>query len=232
MALYVLSDTHLSIASEKPMDVFGERWKAHAERIAGFFHALIGEEDTVVIPGDISWGMTLEEAIPDLLFLDALPGKKILGKGNHDFWWSTVSKIRKTFEENGVSSLSLLFNNAYRVGDFAVCGTRGWFSEAASPSGAEREKIVLREAGRLRRSLEQGAKTEAKELLAFLHFPPVFGDFVCPELLSVLHEFGVKRCYYGHLHGQYGIPRTFVHEGISFSIVSADYLQFCPLLIG
>lgn len=231
MALYVLSDTHLSLASGKPMDVFGERWAKHTERISYFFNREITENDTVVIPGDVSWGMTLEEAMPDLLFLDALPGKKILGKGNHDYWWATVTKIEKAFAEKGIKRISLLFNNAYRVDDFAVCGTRGWFTDAASPAGVDKDKIVAREAGRLRRSLEAGKATGARELLAFLHFPPVFSDFLCRELVDILHEYGVKRCFYGHLHGQYAIPKRFDFEGIGFFITAGDHLQFRPLKI-
>ena len=231
MALYVLADTHLSLQNDKPMDIFGERWHGHTEKIKYFFEKDITNDDTVVIPGDVSWALTLEEALPDLKFLDALPGKKIVGKGNHDYWWSTAAKIKKLFDENGVTSISLLFNNAYKVGRFAVCGTRGWFSDAASPAGVDRPKIVAREVGRLKRSLEAGVNLGAEEPLAFLHFPPVFGDFLCRELLDVLHEYGVKRCYFGHLHGQYGIPKSFDFEGISFTIVASDYLQFRPLKI-
>ncbi len=231
MALYVLSDTHLSMATEKPMDIFGERWKNHAERIGYFFEKTLCENDTVVIPGDISWGMSLEEALPDLQFLNSLPGKKILMKGNHDYWWSTVSKIENLFAQHQLSTLNLLFNNAYKVENFALCGTRGWYSDSANPPGTDRKKIVLREAGRLERSLQAGSRLDARELLAFLHFPPVWGSFVCKELIEVLHRNGVKRCYFGHMHGQYHLPPTFEYEGISFILTSSDYLQFRPLLI-
>lgn len=231
MALYVLSDTHLSLSTGKPMDIFGERWKDHTARLSHFWRETVSDSDTVVIPGDISWGMTLEEAVPDLRFLDTLPGKKILSKGNHDYWWATAAKIRATFEKENLTTLSLLFNNAYLVDDLGICGTRGWFSDAACPSGVDRPKIVAREAGRLTRSLEAGKALGAKELVAFLHFPPTLGEFVCRELLDVLHAYGVKRCYYGHMHGQYSIPKEFTFEGISFIISSADYLQFCPLKI-
>ena len=231
MALYVLSDTHLSGATEKPMDIFGERWKNHTERIGYFFEKTLRTGDTVVIPGDISWGMTLEEALPDLQFLNSLPGKKILMKGNHDYWWSTVSKIEKFFAEHQLSTLSLLFNNAYKVESFALCGTRGWYSDSTNPPCTARAKIVLREAGRLERSLQAGRQLEAEELLAFLHFPPVWGSFVCRELLEVLLRYGVKRCYFGHMHGQYNLAPTFEYEGISFTLASSDYLQFRPLSI-
>ncbi|MBQ9469180.1 MAG: metallophosphoesterase [Clostridia bacterium] len=231
MALYVLSDTHLSLSTGKPMDVFGARWKDHAERIAFFMKRDLTNDDVTVIPGDVSWGMDLKEARDDLRFLDALPGKKILGKGNHDYWWSTQTKINAFFEKENLKTLSLLFNNAYSVGNIAVCGTRGWYFDAASPAGTDRDKIVAREAGRLRRSLEAGRAFNAAESVVFMHFPPVFGDFECRELTGVLKEFGVKRCYYGHLHAQYDVPRAFTHDGVSYRIASSDYLQFMPLKV-
>lgn len=231
MALFALSDPHLSLLGGKPMDIFGERWKNHTERLAYFWKKAVGEGDTVVIPGDISWGMTLEECLPDLKFLDNLPGKKILGKGNHDYWWSTASKIQKVFKEEHLENLSLLYNNAYLADGFSICGSRGWFSDSASPPGINRQKIILREAGRLERSLAAGAALGGKEMLAFLHFPPVFGDFVCGELLQVLLKYGVKRCFYGHMHGQYSIPKSFEYAGIRFIIIAADHLQFTPFPI-
>lgn len=232
MALFVLSDTHLSLTVNKPMDVFGQRWNGHAEKIAYYMHSFVKPEDTVVIPGDISWGMTPGEALDDFRFLDRLPGRKIIGKGNHDFWWSTVTKISSFFEKEGLTTLSLLFNNAYPVGDYAVCGTRGWFFDSTSPAGADRDKIVAREAGRLRRSLEAGKALGRRETVAFLHFPPVFMDFVCPELTGILEEYGVRRCYYGHIHGQYSMPPSFSYHGVEYIIATGDYLQFRPLKVG
>ena len=229
--LYAIADTHLSLTTDKPMDIFGPKWENHHEKLKENWLKTVKPEDTVVIPGDISWGISLEEAREDLLFLDSLPGRKIIGKGNHDYWWSTASKINKFFSDKGFTTLSLLYNNAYAVDGFAVCGSRGWYSDAASPPGTDRKKIVLREAGRLRRSLEAGKALGEKELLAFLHFPPVFGDFVCEELIGVLKDYGVKRCFYGHMHGQYNIPRSFTYDGVEFIIVASDHLQFDPLRI-
>jgi predicted phosphohydrolase len=231
MALYALSDPHLSHGVNKPMDIFGNRWKDHTQRIKYFWERTVTENDTVVLPGDISWGMTLEEALPDLLFLESLPGKKILSKGNHDYWWVTLSKIKKAFEEHKIESIDLLYNNAFPCEDYAICGSRGWFTENASPSGTDFDKIVAREAGRIERSLIAGMALDKKEPLVFLHFPPVMNDFVCREILDVLHKYGVKRCFYGHMHGIYTIPPTFVYEEIAFTIVAADHLQFDPLLI-
>ncbi len=231
MALYALSDTHLSLVSNKPMDIFGERWKNHTERLKYFWETQVLNEDTVVIPGDISWAMTLEEALPDLSFLNALPGRKIIGKGNHDFWWSTAAKIKKKFEEEKLDSLFLLHNNAYAVDSYAVCGSRGWFTEGTCPKNTNYRKIVTREAGRLAASLDEGRKLGKDELLVFLHFPPVLGDFVCRELIEILHRYDVKHCYYGHMHGQYNIPKRFSFEGIEFTIIAADHLQFQPFPI-
>ncbi len=231
MSLYVLSDPHLSLSANKPMDIFGERWYNHTDRLRLFWERKIKEDDTIVLPGDISWGMTLDDALPDLIFLSRLPGKKIIGKGNHDYWWTTASKIQKCFSENNISNISLLYNNAYPVEKFAICGSRGWFSDASSPSGVDKKKIVSREVGRLARSLEAGKAMGKEELLAFLHFPPVMNDWTCKEILAVLKEHNVKRCYYGHLHGQYTLPKSFEYNGIEFIITAADHLQFDPLLI-
>ena len=231
MALYALSDTHLSLAVHKPMDIFGNRWKDHDQRLKYFWEQKITEEDTIVLPGDLSWGMTMGEALPDLKYLASLPGKKIIGKGNHDYWWGTASKIEQAFAEHGIDNMHLLYNNAYECGNYALCGSRGWFTENANPSGADHKKIVLREAGRLERSLQAGAMLEKEELLVFLHFPPVMNDFVCREILEVLRKYNVRRCFYGHMHGQYTIPRRFLFEDIEFIIIAADHLQFDPLLI-
>lgn len=230
MALFVMADTHLSFATGKPMDIFGSRWTDHPKKIAENWKKLVSPEDTVVIPGDISWGMSLAEAEEDLRFLHLLPGRKILSKGNHDYWWQTSAKLRTFFAEKGFTSLEILYNNALSADGFRICGTRGWYSEAASPGSADYRKIVLREAGRLRRSLSC-REAEGEETLAFLHFPPVFGNFVCRELVDALHEGGVRRCFYGHMHGQYGLPRHTEFEGIRFTLVSADYLSFTPYLI-
>lgn len=233
MALFVLADTHLSWSTHKPMDIFGDRWKNHTEKLAENWCAVVGENDTVVIPGDISWGMTAEEALPDLRFLHDLPGKKIISKGNHDYWWQTTAKLNALFAANGLDSLSILHNNAYLAEGFRICGTRGWFTESAAPGGADYRKLVAREAGRLRLSLETHADFPG-ETLVFLHFPPVWmpGNYVCREILDVLHQNGIKRCFFGHMHGQYNLPGTVSFEEIDFTLVSADYLSFLPYKIG
>lgn len=231
MALYTLSDTHLSFQTEKPMDIFGTRWQNHAEKIARNWQALVTENDTVVIPGDITWAMTLDEAVEDFRFLSSLPGKKIIGKGNHDYWWQTRKKVEEFFLANGFRDITLLYGDAVAAEDKIICGTRGWYNDDVSPRECDYQKIVNREAGRLKRSLEVGKALGEGELIAFLHFPPVFGDFICRELLDVLHSFNVKRVYFGHIHGIYSLPPHFEFEGIRFTLVAADYLNFVPMRV-
>ena len=227
MSIFAIGDTHLSLGADKPMDVF-PGWSNYLERLEKNWRAVVGEDDTVVIPGDVSWAMSLEGAAPDLAFLHALPGTKLLMKGNHDYWWNTAKKMNAFLEANGFSSLKILFNNAFRVGDFTVCGTRGWFYDAEDDKD---KKVLLREQGRLRLSLA-AAKQLGGEPLVFLHYPPVTLSQECAELMEVLREQGVTRCFYGHLHGP---ARRFAllgdYTGIRFSLVSADHLGFCPILL-
>ena len=150
MALFTIGDTHLSFGTDKPMDIF-KGWSDYTDRLESTWRAIVKDEDTVVIPGDVSWGMSLQSALPDLQFLNSLPGTKILGKGNHDYWWETMRKMTNFIEQNELSTIKILFNNAYRIGDFTVCGTRGWFFDAETENV---EKILNREAGRLRMSLD------------------------------------------------------------------------------
>ncbi len=230
MSLFVIADTHLSLTKPKPMDIFGSRWNAHDKKLASLWKNIVKEYDTVVIAGDISWAMTLDEAREDLLYLDALPGKKILLKGNHDYWWSTPAKIYDFFEKNGIESISILQNDSVVCENFLICGTRGWYSDPEnSKEEADFEKISAREALRLKMSLDDGIKKEGfDEILVFTHFPIVFGDFVSREMLGILHEYNVKRAFFGHIHSRYSLPRSFVYEGIEFSLISADFLDFRP----
>ncbi len=240
MAVYVMADTHLSLAAAKPMDVFGARWRGHAEKIRTRWCEVVSPSDTVVIPGDLSWGIKLSDALPDLHMIDDLPGKKILLKGNHDYWWETVTKMRTFFAENGITTLDFLHNSAYRCEDMILCGSRGWYTgdkKVVTANEIDTKKIVAREVGRLRVSLEAGraiqkqvAETEGVTLPmpVFLHFPPYFKGYVCEELIDVMEEYGVHRCFFGHIHGTYDVPADRFYRGICFSIISADYLQFRP----
>ncbi len=196
MALYAIGDLHLSLGTNKPMDVFGPKWANYVERIRENFSKL-NDDDVIVIAGDISWGMSLEQSLPDFQFIDALPGRKILLKGNHDYWWGTASKMKKFFAEHDITTLDILYNNAFFYGDHAICGTRGWFYEEDA-AGTHTGKMLAREALRLEASLKAA---EGKPIYCFLHYPPIYQGYKCPELLELLDKYEVERCYYGHLHG-------------------------------
>lgn len=235
MAVYCIADTHLSLAVPKPMDVFGNRWRDYVTKLKSRWNAVVSENDTVIVPGDISWGLNLEEAAEDIRFLSALNGKKIIGKGNHDLWWQSEKKLKEFFASEKIDNISLLHNNAYEVENLIICGSRGWFYDPkSSPPGADPEKISAREVIRTELSLKAANALDpegTKEKLMFFHFPPVFKDFICADMIELLKRYGIKRCFYGHIHTSYDIPRTFEHEGIEMSIVSADYLDFIPLKI-
>ena len=228
MALYAIGDTHLSLSVNKPMTVF-PGWDNYVERLEQNWRGLVAPEDTVVIPGDVSWGMSLEQAKADFAFLQRLPGQKLLLKGNHDYWWCTRRKMDAFLAENGFDTLRIVHNDAVPVdGRVAVCGTRGWFFDAEQDAD---RKVLLREVGRLEASI-RAARETGLEPVAFLHYPPLYAGQRCPELLEVLRREGIRRCYYGHVHSA-GIRQAFngEEEGISFRLVSADALHFCPLRI-
>ena len=239
MSLFAISDLHLSLGqnTDKAMDVFGKRWKDYTQKLYKNWIAVVTDRDTVVIPGDISWALTLEEAEEDLRFLNALPGKKIIGKGNHDFWWQTMRKLTLFKEEKGFSTLSFLHNNAIEAENFIICGTRGWFYDPTCdniPKDTDFEKISAREAMRLESSLAEGEKlvTETgKELLVFLHFPAVWTDKSSEGILDVLRAHNVRRCFFGHIHSGYDLPTEFTYADIRFSLISADFMQFTPKIV-
>ena len=228
MSLFVIADLHLSLNGEKPMDVF-RGWQGYVRRLEENWRRVVREGDTVVIAGDISWAMKLEDAFLDFQFLHSLPGSKVLLKGNHDYWWSTRSKIDQFLLEHGFSDMRVLHNCAYLVEGKALCGTRGWLYNSES---AEDKKIVAREAGRLSASLAE-AKKLGGEPVAFLHYPPVYDDMACREILELLVENQVGRCYFGHIHGQYAAQKALVgeYQGVKMRLISADHLQFCPVLV-
>lgn len=227
MALYTIGDLHLSLNSDKSMDVFGPGWADYVARIREGF-APLTEADTTVLCGDLSWGMSLEESLEDLNFINALPGRKILLKGNHDYWWNTARKMENFFMKNGLDSLEILHNNCRFYGDIALCGTRGWFYELDS-EGTHNGKMMAREVGRLEASLQAAGEAEK---LCFLHYPPLYTGYRCPEILALLQKYGVKRCFYGHLHGA-SHKRRIEGDcgGTDFALVAADYLGFKPLKI-
>ncbi len=226
MALFVLGDTHLSLGGAKPMDVF-PGWNGYVEKLEANWRKLVKPEDTVVLAGDISWSMRLADTRKDFAFLNGLPGQKLIMKGNHDYWWSTANKMNAFFRAEGFDTLRLLHNNSYTVDGYALCGTRGWLFDADEPHD---EKVMNREIGRLRLSLQ--AAEPGKEKLVFLHYPPVYIGADAPEIVAVLKEYGIRRCFYAHLHGK--AIRFAVQgevDGIRYKLVSADGLQFCPYKI-
>ena len=237
MALFAIADLHLpgKEGKNKSMEIFGSRWIGGVDKLTYNWNAIVKPEDTVVLPGDISWAMMLEEAKEDFALLNSLPGTKLIGKGNHDFWWTTASKMNKFFEENKFDTLKVFYNNFYAVGNTAVCGSRGWFSEESNQKtvgDVDWLKIVDRETLRLKMSLESVDTENAHlEKKVFLHFPPVWNSSVCDGIIELMHTHGVNECYYGHIHGYYSSDTNFTYDGISFRLISADYLSFCPLKI-
>ncbi len=227
MSLFTIGDPHLSLSVDKPMDIF-KGWTDYTERLKENWNSVVSPGDSVVILGDISWAMNFGEAVKDFQFLNELNGTKYILKGNHDYWWNTMSKMTKFLDENGFDSIKIIHNNAYSVEGFALAGTRGWFYDDSS---GDVNKVILREAGRLRASLKAASELGG-EIIAFLHYPPLNENQKCQELLDVLNEFPVKQCFFGHLHGFIAPGCAKIEDnGISFNLVSADYLRFTPRLI-
>lgn len=226
--LYTIGDLHLSFGADKPMDVFGREWEGHAEKLRAGFSRLTAE-DTCVICGDLTWGINMEACKNDFKFIDGLPGKKIILKGNHDFWWQTAAKTKAFFEQNGIKTIEVLHNNCFFYNkNVAICGTRGW--SCTEEGKTHDRKMVRREAMRLEASLK--AAGDAEEKLCFLHYPPLFGGARLDELIDVMKRYGVRRCWYGHLHGA-GRALAFEGEmeGIEYRLISADHVGFSPVLV-
>ena len=228
MALYAIGDLHLSLGSDKPMDVFGGAWVGYVDKLREGL-SVIGPEDTTILLGDLSWALDLNGAREDFAMIAAIPGRKIIVKGNHDYWWSTAAKFRQFCEKQGFTTLELLHNNCFFYGDYAVCGTRGWFYELDN-QGTHNEKMLAREVGRLEISLKMAG--ESCEKICFLHYPPLYQGYECPEILRLLQRYGVKECYFGHLHGA-AQKRALEgrHYNTEFHLVAADYLDFTPVKI-
>ena len=224
MALYAIGDTHLSLNSNKSMEVFGIGWENYVERLKEGFSE-VKEEDTVVLCGDLSWGMSLQEAEKDFAFLNhELPGEKWILKGNHDYWWGTANKMNSFFQEKGFTRLHILHNNCALYGETALCGTRGWFfEENGSPHW---EKVFKRELIRLEASLQAAGE---REKICFLHYPPLYKGYRCDEIIELMTRYGVKACYYGHLHGpSHRLAIQGVQDEINYQLVAADFIGFRP----
>lgn len=226
--LYTIGDLHLSLGCDKPMDIFAG-WCNYLERLEANWNSTVSEEDTVVLLGDHSWALKQEDAYRDLEFIHSrLKGRKILVKGNHDLWWSTMSKNNRFIQSSGFTSIEFLFNNAFSVEGKAICGTRGWIRENGEQPDI---KVLNREAGRLEASVKEAVRLGG-ELIAFIHYPPIYRAEENVHLTDVLQRYGVKRCYYAHLHGA-SIKGALNGEknGIEYRLVSADSVDFTPVKI-
>ena len=227
MALYAIGDLHLCLGAPKPMDVFGGAWTGYMEKLKEGM-SVIGPEDTTVLLGDLSWALDLAEAGADFSWIDQIPGRKIILKGNHDYWWSTAKKFYDFCNAQGFSNQFILNNNHYEYEGWAICGTRGWFYEE-SRSGQHDEKVFKRELMRLETSLQSAGDLPK---LVFLHYPPKYKGYTCQEILDLLEKYQVRRCFYGHLHGgSHSLALEGLWEGIEYRLVSADRLNFRPLRI-
>lgn len=232
MALYTIGDPHLSLGVQKPMDIFGGVWRDYQTKLERCLRETLRDGDLLVVAGDFSWGMSLQQALPDFRFLDAFPGRKVLLKGNHDYWWETVAKMQRFFQENAINTLQFLHNNCIFYKGVALCGTRGWFYDPNDPSAGD-DKVFRREVIRLEASLAAArGEQPGCEIFCFLHYPPVFSGTEVPEITGLLQNYGVSRCYYGHLHGE-SCRGAFNGRrgGVQYRLVSADALNFRPLNI-
>lgn len=227
MALYAIGDLHLCLGAPKPMDIFGGSWVGYMDKLMDGI-SIIGPEDTTVLLGDLSWALDLNGAAADFSWIDQIPGRKIILKGNHDYWWSTAAKFYKFCEEHNFSNQYILNNNFYEYEDWAICGTRGWFFEEER-SGQHDEKVFRRELIRLEASLKAAGE---KPKMVFLHYPPRYKGYECREILELLQKYEVRRCFYGHLHGaSHKLAQQGLWDSVEFQLVSADYLDFKPFCV-
>lgn len=227
MALYAIGDLHLCLGAPKPMDVFGGAWIGYMEKLKEGL-SVLQPDDTLVLLGDLSWALDLQGAKEDFAWIHQIPGRKIILKGNHDYWWSTAAKFYKFCNENNFENLWVLNNNFYEYDGWAICGTRGWFFEEER-SGEHDEKVFKRELLRLEASLKAAGDMPK---MVFLHYPPKYKGYECTEILSLLKQYNVRRCFYGHLHGpSHGLALEGVWDGIEYRLVASDKLDFKPYLV-
>ena len=231
MAIYTIGDLHLSFQNPKPMNIFGENWDNHEEKIKEDWLSKVKPEDTVIHPVDFSWAMYLKDTIKDFEYLNSLPGKKIMIKGNHEYWWTTLTNMKNFLDENGFKDIEFLQNNCFEVEDKIICGTRGW--SLVNEKTESTKKIIDREALRLELSIKSALdKRQDKEIIVFMHYPPIVSQNLNTEFMKVLKKYDIKRCYYAHLHSK-SIREAVegIIEGIEFKLVSADSLDFKLLKI-
>ena len=225
MAIYTIADLHLSFSTDKPMDIFGTNWENYEEKIKEDWLKKVRKEDYIILPGDFSWAMYLEETVKDFEFINKLPGKKILLKGNHDYWWTTVTNMRKFLKENNFANIDFLHNNSFEIENKIIVGTRGWILS----EDLEDKRLTKREADRLELSISNGIKEygNEKEIIAFMHYPPITKNYQNTEYINVLKKYNIKKCYYGHLHSiSIQDALEVIIDGIEYKLVSSDGVDF------
>lgn len=231
MAIFAVSDLHLPLGVDKPMNVFGSKWDNYVEKLKENWQKIVKPEDIVIMPGDISWATYLEDSVADFEYINSLNGKKVILKGNHDYWWTTMNKLSIFMAEHKFSTIEFVHNTAVMCGETAICGTRGW-NIAHDNSSDEDKKIFMREKQRMILSLEDAKRKKAKEIIVAMHYPPVEKDGLNRDFIEILKEYGVKKCVYGHLHAA---AQNFACQGdvdgVKLTLVSCDYLNFIPKLI-
>lgn len=225
MRIFTIADLHLPLGVNKPMDIFGG-WDDYVNRLHDNWQKIVSPQDIVVVPGDISWALKLEQTFKDFEFINALNGTKVFIKGNHDLWWSTRSKVEKFWSDNGFGTLHLVQNDCYRIGESAVCGTRGWINDDSEPADA---KVIAREAIRLDMSIAS-AVSQGLRPIVFLHYPPLYANNCNLDIIEILHKYNISHCFYGHLHGNtHAFAINGTRDGITYQLISADFLQFAPM---
>ena len=231
MSVYIIGDLHLSFGEDKPMSIFGPNWEKHSEKIKQDWLNKVRPEDTIFLAGDFSWATYLEDTYADFSYLNSLPGKKILLKGNHDYWWTTVTAMKRYLQEKKIENVDFLFNNSYEIENKIFVGTRGW----ALLDSENSQKMINREAARLELSIKSAIEQfgEDKEIIAIMHYPPISNSCMKNEytynskFLDIMKKYNIKKCYYGHLHGSSHKDAIEGEiEGINFKLISADYLDF------
>ena len=235
MAIFAIADLHLSFQTDKPMNIFGEQWNGYEKRLEQKWKSMISSEDLVLLPGDFSWSMYLKDTYKDFEFLNNLPGKKILLKGNHDYWWTTVTSMNEFIKENNFNNINFLFNSAIEYEDKIIVGTRGW---SLNDSEDDYDKMLNREAIRLENSILDGIKKygENKEIICMMHYPPVTKTMIesnkHSQYIEIMKKYNIHKCIYGHLHGnsqQEAVEG--IYEGVDLKLISSDYLKFVPYKI-
>ncbi len=229
MSLYVIGDLHLTFSDpSKTMEVF-PGWENYQERIEKNWLETVKPEDTVVIAGDLSWGISLQQAEPDFRFINGLPGRKLILKGNHDYWWVTKKKMETFFAENGFDTLNIIHNNHYAYENYGICGTRGWVNGTDGSRDVQDEKVLKREVQRLETSIKS-AVGAGLEPLVFMHYPPIFASNFNYDILEILYRYNIKECYYGHIHGRsaHELCVKNTYDGVNFHLISGDYIHFMP----